>query len=102
MAAFLLVEQEQTDPGGLRQSDSLALTGVELLKIIRNARYVATLQPMRSARHPFPDRGRRLWRLKLAQNRTGDQNMIEESGKEILNLYENEIIDRRGVRNNSH
>jgi hypothetical protein len=28
--------------------------------------------------------------------------MIEESGKEILNLYENEIIDRRGVRNNSH
>jgi hypothetical protein len=27
---------------------------------------------------------------------------IEESGKEILELYENEIIDRRGIGNGSH
>jgi len=28
--------------------------------------------------------------------------MTEESGKEILELYENKIVDRRGVGNDRH
>jgi hypothetical protein len=36
-------------------------------------------------------------RLKLAPHRSRNQDVIEQSWKDILKLDENEIVDRRGV-----
>jgi hypothetical protein len=40
--------------------------------------------------------------LQLAPNCTGNENVLEESGKKILKFDENEVVDRRGVRDNGH
>src|SRR4051794_6201279 len=97
-AAFLLVKQDQGGAGGLRQGNRFALAIIELPKICGRPRYFSELQPIRSARHPFPDLQRRLRRLQFSPNRTRNENVLEESGKKILKFDENEVVDRRGIR----
>jgi len=86
----------------MRQSNRFALAGIELPKLGGRARYLTKLQPMRSARHPSTDFLRRFRRLQFAPNRTGNENVLEESWKKILKFDENEVVDRRGIRNNGH
>jgi len=40
--------------------------------------------------------------LQFSPNRTGNENVFEESGKKILKFDENEIVDWRGIRDNGH
>jgi hypothetical protein len=52
--------------------------------------------------HPSPDLLRRFRRLQFSPHCTGNENAFEESGKKILKFNENEVVDRRGVRDNGH
>jgi hypothetical protein len=102
LAAFLLVKQDQCGAGGLRQSNRFALAVIKLPKLCGRARYLSKLQPIWPARQPFLDLLRRFRRLQFSPNCTGNQNAFEESGKKILKFDENEVVDRRGVRDNGH
>jgi len=102
LAAFLLVEQNQCGAGGLRQRNRFAFAVVEMPKLSERACYLSNLKPIRSARHPSPDLRRRFRRLQFSPNRTGNENVFEERGKKILKFDENEVIDRRGIRDNGH
>jgi hypothetical protein len=40
--------------------------------------------------------------LQFSPNCTRNENVFEESWKKVLKFDENEVVDRRGVRDNGH
>jgi DNA-binding transcriptional LysR family regulator len=88
--------------GDLCQSNRLTLTGAEWLQVDRNIRNRPRLEPSGAGSHPSADRFGSGMRLEFPSNGRGNQNAVEKNGQDVLQVDENEVVQRRRIGDRRH
>ena len=101
MPAFSFIKQHRLRSNRKRETDHFLLAGVEVAEFGGDFRGRAHLQPNRMRRKEPPDWVRGGRRLQLAMYGLGNENALEEVGQEILQLDQDQVVERRRVRRRS-